>query len=99
MARPRDPLGLPLSTTAEAAAAYNAGLERLIHEPNTVTTRAIAQDAIVEAVRAYEPRILLDRVDVDAGADPRELIVTLSYRLKLTGAPARIEARVPVGGG
>ena len=29
-ARPRDPLGLPLSTTAEAAAAYNAGLERVM---------------------------------------------------------------------
>ena len=30
VARPRDPLGLPLSTTAEAATAYNAGLERVM---------------------------------------------------------------------
>ncbi|MFT4009461.1 MAG: FAD/NAD(P)-binding protein [Nocardioidaceae bacterium] len=30
IARPRDPLGMPLSTTAEAAAAYNSGLERLM---------------------------------------------------------------------
>lgn len=30
VARPRDPLGLPLSTTNEAATAYNAGLERLM---------------------------------------------------------------------
>lgn len=30
VARPRDPLGLPLSTTADAAAAYNAGLERVM---------------------------------------------------------------------
>ena len=30
VARPRDPLGLPLSTTTEAAAAYNAGLERVM---------------------------------------------------------------------
>ncbi|SDR89600.1 FAD/NAD(P)-binding protein [Microlunatus soli] len=30
IARPRDPLGLPLSTTAEAAAAFNAGLERVM---------------------------------------------------------------------
>jgi len=30
IARPRDPLGLPLSTTAEAATLYNAGLERLM---------------------------------------------------------------------
>ena len=30
IARPRDLLGLPLSATAEAAQAYNAGLERLM---------------------------------------------------------------------
>jgi uncharacterized NAD(P)/FAD-binding protein YdhS len=30
VARPRDPLGLPLSTTAEAAAVYNQGLERVM---------------------------------------------------------------------
>jgi uncharacterized NAD(P)/FAD-binding protein YdhS len=30
VARPRDPLGLPLSTTSEAAAAYNQGLERVM---------------------------------------------------------------------
>lgn len=76
---------------------FGAGLEALIHEPNTLTTRARAQDAIVEAIRRYEPRIILDRVDVDVGQDPRELLVTLSYRLTLTGAPAQIQAHVPVG--
>ena len=30
VARPRDHLGLPLSTTAEAAASYNAGLKRVV---------------------------------------------------------------------
>ncbi len=30
VARPRDMLGLPISTTAEAAAAYNAGLEKIM---------------------------------------------------------------------
>jgi uncharacterized NAD(P)/FAD-binding protein YdhS len=30
IARPRDPLGLPLSTTTEGAALYNAGLERIM---------------------------------------------------------------------
>jgi tetratricopeptide (TPR) repeat protein len=30
IARPRDPLGLPLSTTAEAASSFNAGLERVM---------------------------------------------------------------------
>jgi len=79
--------------------AFGAGLEAMIHEPNTLTTRARIHDAISDAVRRYEPRIILDGVDVDTGDDPREVLVTLSYRLILTGAPARIQARIPVGAG
>ena len=44
VARPRDPLGLPLSTTAEAAAAYNAGLERLMR------LQSGAEEKLLEAV-------------------------------------------------
>lgn len=78
---------------------FGAGLETLMHTPNTLTTRARAQEAVTDAVRRYEPRILLDRVDVDEGPDPRELLVTLSYRLSLTGQPQQLAARVPVGAG
>ena len=78
---------------------FGAGLEAMIHEPNTLTTRARVHDAIVDAVLRYEPRVILDRVDVDVGSDPRELLVTLSYRLTLTGAPVQLQARVPVGAG
>jgi uncharacterized NAD(P)/FAD-binding protein YdhS len=48
VARPRDPLGLPLSTTAEAAAAFNAGLERLMR------LQSGADDRLLEAV-ALDP--------------------------------------------
>jgi len=48
VARPRDPLGLPLSTTAEAATAYNAGLERLMR------LQSGAEEKLVEAV-ALDP--------------------------------------------
>ena len=34
VARPRDPLGLPISTTADAATAFNAGLERVLRLQN-----------------------------------------------------------------
>ena len=76
---------------------FGAGLERMIDRPNTLTTRAIANDAIVEALNVFEDRIMLDAVDVAEGPDPRELIVTIAYRLRLTGASGQIEARVPVG--
>jgi phage baseplate assembly protein W len=78
---------------------FGAGLEDVIHTPNTLATRALVQDQIMAAIRAYEPRVLLDRVDVDTTDDPRELAVTLSYRLTLTGAPLQLQARVPVGAG
>jgi uncharacterized NAD(P)/FAD-binding protein YdhS len=52
VARPRDPLGLPLSTTAEAAAAYNVGLERLMR------LQSGAEEKLLEAV-ALDPDFAL----------------------------------------
>jgi len=77
---------------------FGAGLEALIHQPNTLTVRAETQDAIVSALKRYEDRILVDSVDVSSDADPRELVVTIAYRLRLTGAAGQMSARVPVGG-
>ena len=77
--------------------AFGAGLEQVIAEPNTVTTRTMAQERIVAALAAYEDRILLDGVEVAEGPDPRELLVTIAYRLRPSGEPGRIDARVPVG--
>jgi hypothetical protein len=76
-----------------------AGLEALLHQPNTLETRARAHDAIAETLRTHEKRILLDRIQVDQGSNPGELLVTIAYRLALTGEPGRIAARIPVGGG
>ncbi|WP_372617569.1 GPW/gp25 family protein [Falsiroseomonas sp.] len=76
-----------------------AGLEALLHQPNTLETRARAHDAITQTLRTHEKRILLDRVEVDQGSNPGELLVTIAYRLALTGEPGRIAARIPVGGG
>ena len=78
---------------------FGAGLDRLIHQPNTLGVRARAQEAIQQGLRVYETRILLDDVAVDEGDDPRELLVTLSYRLRPTGAQMRLSARIPVGVG
>jgi phage baseplate assembly protein W len=78
---------------------FGAGTEALIHQPNTLTVRARAQEAIVAALQDYEPRIIVDRVDVDQGSDRRELAVTIAYRLSLTGEPAQLTAAIPVGAG
>lgn len=76
---------------------FGAGLEALIHQPNTLTVRAEAHDAITAALKRYEDRILIDAIDIESGTDERELLVTIAYRLRLTGAAGQISARVPVG--
>lgn len=77
--------------------AFGAGLERLVHQPNTAEVRARAQETIRQAVVAYEPRVTLDGVEVVAGSDPRELLVTVSYRIRATASAGQVSARVPVG--
>lgn len=67
VARPRDPLGLPLSATAEAAAAFNAGLERLMR------LQSGAEDLFAEAAR-LDPDFALAHAALallghEAGAD------------------------------
>jgi len=76
---------------------FGAGLEGLIHQPNTTEVRARAQAEIAAAIGTWEPRILLDRVSVAAGDDPRTLIVTIAYRIRATGSAGTIAASVPVG--
>jgi uncharacterized NAD(P)/FAD-binding protein YdhS len=75
VARPRDPLGLPLSTTAEAAAAYNSGLERLMRLQSGVDERlreAVAIDpgfAVAHAALAMLGHEGGSSVDVGASLD------------------------------
>jgi phage baseplate assembly protein W len=78
--------------------AFGAGLERLVHQPNTTEVRARTQEALVQHIGLYEPRIVLDRVEVNPGTDPRELLVTVAYRIRASGVATAISARVPVGG-
>jgi uncharacterized NAD(P)/FAD-binding protein YdhS len=67
VARPRDPLGMPLSTTAEAAAAYNAGLERVKRLQN-------GGDALIKHAAELDPdfavaHAALAMLGHEAGAD------------------------------
>ena len=43
---------------------FGAGLENLLHEPNTLTTRRRIRDLVTDSLNLWETRILLDRVEV-----------------------------------
>jgi len=77
---------------------FGAGLELAIHRPNTAGVRAELQRDIAAHVSAFEPRIVLDTVDVAPGADASLLVVTLAYRITQIGVAAALSISVPVGG-
>lgn len=77
---------------------FGAGLEQAIHRPNNAGVRAELQGAIAAHVSAFEPRIALDRVEVEPGDDPSLLLVTIAYRIRQIGMATAITVSVPVGG-
>jgi phage baseplate assembly protein W len=78
---------------------FGAGIAAMLHAPNDLTTRARMHDAITAALKLYEPRIRAERIDVDPAPDPREVLVTIAYRVILTGENRTLQARIPVGAG
>ncbi len=74
---------------------FGAGLRRYLFEPNTVATRHQLQDRILKALAAWEPRIAVDSVDVDADPDdPEGAIATIGYKLVATQVRQRITVAV-----
>lgn len=70
---------------------FGAGLDTLLHEPNSLALRKDLHDRISESLARWEPRIELDRVDVnEVPGEPTRLRVEIAYRLRRTGAPATL---------
>jgi len=64
---------------------FGGGLERYLHEPNTLSTRRQIRDLISDSLARWEPRIVLDRVDVwELDERPDTVRVEIVYRLRLT---------------
>jgi phage baseplate assembly protein W len=64
---------------------YGAGLNRFLHEPNTLVTRRRIRDAVQTSLQRWEPRIVLQRVDVwenERQAD--SLRVEIVYQVRRT---------------
>lgn len=69
---------------------YGAGLENLLHEPNTLNTRRRIQELVTESLNRWEPRVVVDDVAVDPVPDqPARVRVEIAYRLRRTGEARR----------
>ncbi len=74
---------------------FGAGLGRFLFEPNTVATRHQLEQRILHALAAWEPRIVVEGVDVVADPDdPEGAIATITYRLVATQVSATISVAV-----
>jgi phage baseplate assembly protein W len=64
---------------------FGAGLRRFLFEPNTVATRHQIEQRILLALAAWEPRIAVETVDVEADPDdPESAVATIVYKLVAT---------------
>lgn len=64
---------------------FGGGLERYLHEPNTLTTRRRIRDLITASLERWESRILLDSVDVwELEERPDTVRIEIAYRLRRT---------------
>ena len=78
---------------------FGGGLQRFLFEPNTTSTRHQLADRITLALRAWEPRIAVQSVDVEEDPhDPEAAIATIAYKLVATQAPEKLSLTVALGG-
>jgi phage baseplate assembly protein W len=78
---------------------FGGGLDRLLHEPNTVATRRRIRDLVHDSLTRWEKRILLDGVEVwEVAGAPSQVRVEIAYRLARTGAPGAMNVSVQLEG-
>lgn len=79
---------------------YGCPLNRLMFWPNDATTAGLAIHYVRQAIRRFEPRVQIVRLD--AGADAGNgavLLITLEYRVRETGTVDRIDATIELQAG
>jgi len=74
---------------------FGGNLSHFLFEPNIVTTRHLISDRITKALAQWEPRILVQGVDVEPDPnDPQAAIATITYTLVATQARERVSLNV-----
>lgn len=77
---------------------FGAGLGAFLFEPNNPATHARIAHRIEDALRRWEPRIVLESVEVEEDqSDATACIATVRYRLVATGAAERVSLSIRLG--
>jgi phage baseplate assembly protein W len=98
----RDSIRIILSTRPGEQlmrAEFGAGLDLLLHEPNTLETRRQIRDLVQNALERWERRILLDGVEVWEVPDrPSDVRVEIAYRHARSGTPGTMNVTLQLEG-
>lgn len=66
---------------------FGAGLQRFLHEPNSLVTRRRIRDVVMVSLQRWEPRVLVSQVAVEEVPDaPSQIRVEIRYQIRRTGA-------------
>lgn len=77
---------------------YGCGLERYLHEPNSVATLRLISEDVQQAVGTWEPRVRLDEVTASVNpSDLRAVDVAIGYTLVATGTRERLQLTLSAG--
>lgn len=76
---------------------FGCGLRQFLMAPNTPGTRAVIADTIRGAIEHWEPRVVLQSVDVLSTADPGFVLAVVSYLHVRDGSPADLQLAVSLG--
>lgn len=70
---------------------FGCGLRRFLFEPNTPATRQLIQERITRAIPRWEPRAVVETVQVDPDPDDaRTVHISITFRLVATQALQRL---------
>ena len=77
---------------------FGGNLGPFLFEPNTVMTRHLIKDRITKALSRWEPRIMVETVNVEADpTDAQAAVATITYKLVATGSRERVNINVTLG--
>lgn len=77
---------------------YGGGVHDLVHDPNNDALRALAQHQIAKAISQWEPRVLLQGIDVTQERQERgegQLFVRIRYVVRRTNQAESVS--LPIG--
>lgn len=77
---------------------FGAGVKRFLFQPNTVATRRLIEETIIQSLDQWEQRIEVDSVSVEEDVkDPQSALVTIRYNLIANQAGDQLQLRINLG--